>query len=142
MPYLARPLLIAAIAATPFPRSRWTRSGRLPTRRWARFCLFFADADLLGADHVLGMASPFAVRLGVTTVEKSGEVAGRMYARRRLEATWHLHPGGGADPGHRHAADDALHGGRAGAGGRAALGRRYLPAPAAIIALALLLPGS
>ena len=104
---------------------------------------FFAAMAIFSVPiTLLGMASPFAVRLGVESVEKAGEVAGRMYAlstagsilgtfipvallipligtRRTMLAT---------------AALLALV-------AAPALGRRYVLVPAAIAALALLPPG-
>ena len=104
---------------------------------------FFAAMAIFSVPiTLLGMASPFAVRLGVETVEKAGEVAGRMYAlstagsilgtfipvailipvigtRRTMLVT---------------AALLALV-------AAPALGRRYVLVPAAIAALALLPPG-
>ena len=104
---------------------------------------FFAAMAIFSVPiTLLGMASPFAVRLGVESVEKAGEVAGKMYAlstagsilgtfmpvavlipligtRRTMLAT---------------AALLALV-------AAPALGRRYVLVPAAIAALALLPPG-
>src|SRR6476469_3086106 len=65
MTVMARLMLIAAaaIAVLPFLGS------------------FFAVMLLFSIPvTLLGMASPFAVRLGVHTVEEAGEVSGRMYA--------------------------------------------------------------
>jgi spermidine synthase len=148
MPYLARLLLIAAaaIAVTPFLAQPLLDAavGAFADASVGAFLGSFFAAMLIFSVPItlLGMASPFAVRLGVTTVERSGEVAGRMYAlstagsilgtflpvavlipaigtRRTMLST---------------AALLAL-------AAVPALGRRYLLAPAAIIALALLPPG-
>jgi spermidine synthase len=148
MPYLARLLLIAAaaIAVTPFLAQPLLDAavGAFADASVGAFLGSFFAAMLIFSVPItlLGMASPFAVRLGVTTVEKSGEVAGRMYAlstggsilgtfipvavlipaigtRRTMLST---------------AAVLAL-------AAVPALGRRYLLVPVAIIALALLPPG-
>jgi spermidine synthase len=148
MPYLARLLLIAAaaIAATPFLSKPLLDAavGAFADASVGAFLGSFFAAMLIFSVPItlLGMASPFAVRLGVTSVEKAGEVAGRMYAlstagsilgtfvpvavlipaigtRRTMLAT---------------AALLAL-------AAVPALGRRYLLAPVAIVALALLPPG-
>jgi spermidine synthase len=148
MPYLARLMLIAAaaIAVTPFLAKPLLDAavGAFADASVGAFLGSFFAAMLIFSVPItlLGMASPFAVRLGVTSVEKAGEVAGRMYAlstagsilgtflpvavlipaigtRRTMLAT---------------AALLAL-------AAVPALGRRYLLAPAAIIALALLPPG-
>ena len=148
MPYLARLMLIAAaaIAVTPFLAKPLLDAavGAFADASVGAFLGSFFAAMLIFSVPItlLGMASPFAVRLGVTSVEKAGEVAGRMYAlstagsilgtflpvavlipaigtRRTMLAT---------------AALLAL-------AAVPALGRRYLLAPVAIIALALLPPG-
>ena len=148
MPYLARLLLIAAaaIAVTPFLAQPLLDAavGAFADASVGAFLGSFFAAMLIFSVPItlLGMASPFAVRLGVTSVEKSGEVAGRMYAlstagsilgtflpvavlipaigtRRTMLSTAAL------------LALSAV----------PALGRRYLLAPAAIVALALLPPG-
>jgi spermidine synthase len=148
MPYLARLMLIAAaaIAVTPFLAKPLLDAavGAFADASVGAFLGSFFAAMLIFSLPItlLGMASPFAVRLGVTSVEKAGEVAGRMYAlstagsilgtflpvavlipaigtRRTMLAT---------------AALLAL-------AAVPALGRRYLLAPVAIIALALLPPG-
>jgi spermidine synthase len=148
MPYLARLMLIsaAAIAVTPFLAKPLLDAavGAFADASVGAFLGSFFAAMLIFSVPItlLGMASPFAVRLGVTSVEKAGEVAGRMYAlstagsilgtflpvavlipaigtRRTMLAT---------------AALLAL-------AAVPALGRRYLLAPVAIVALALLPPG-
>jgi spermidine synthase len=148
MPYLARLMLIAAaaIAVTPFLAKPLLDAavGAFADASVGAFLGSFFAAMLIFSVPItlLGMASPFAVRLGVTSVEQAGEVAGRMYAlstagsilgtflpvavlipaigtRRTMLAT---------------AALLAL-------AAVPALGRRYLLAPVAIAALALLPPG-
>ena len=86
LPYLSRLMLLAAaaIAITPFVAEpvldRAVRAfadasvGAFLGSFFAAMLIFSVPITLLG------MASPFAVRLGVDTVEKAGEVAGRMYA--------------------------------------------------------------
>jgi spermidine synthase len=148
MPYLARLMLIAsaAIAVTPFlarPLLDRAVTAFADASVGAFLGSFFASMLIFSVPiTLLGMASPFAVRLGVTSIEKAGEVAGRMYAlstagsilgtflpvavlipwigtRRTMLATAAL------------LALVAV----------PALGRRYLLAPIAIAALALLPPG-
>jgi spermidine synthase len=148
MPYLARLMLIAAAATaiTPFltrPLLDRAVTAFADASVGAFLGSFFASMLIFSVPiTLLGMASPFAVRLGVTRVEQAGEVAGRMYAlstagsilgtflpvvvlipsigtRRTMLAT---------------AAVLALV-------AVPALGRRYLLAPIAIAALALLPPG-
>ena len=148
MPYLARLMLIAAaaIAVTPFltrPLLDRAVSAFADASVGAFLGSFFASMLIFSVPiTLLGMASPFAVRLGVTRIEQAGEVAGRMYAlstagsilgtflpvvvlipaigtRRTMLAT---------------AAVLALV-------AVPALGRRYLLVPIAIAALALLPPG-
>jgi spermidine synthase len=148
LPYLARLMLIAsaAIAVTPFltrPLLDRAVTAFADASVGAFLGSFFASMLIFSVPiTLLGMASPFAVRLGVTRVEEAGEVAGRMYAlstagsilgtflpvvvlipsigtRRTMLATAAL------------LALVAV----------PALGRRYLLAPIAIGALALLPPG-
>ena len=148
LPYLARLMLLAAaaIAVTPFlaePLLRVAVDAFANASVGAFLGSFFAAMAIFSLPiTLLGMASPFAVRLGVESVEKAGEVAGRMYAlstagsilgtfipvallipligtRRTMLAT---------------AALLALV-------AAPALGRRYVLVPAAIAALALLPPG-
>jgi spermidine synthase len=148
MPYLARLMLIAsaAIAVTPFlarPLLDRAVTAFADASVGAFLGSFFASMLIFSVPiTLLGMASPFAVRLGVTSIEKAGEVAGRMYAlstagsilgtflpvavlipwigtRRTMLSTAAL------------LALVAV----------PALGRRYLLAPVAIAALALLPPG-
>ena len=148
MPYLARLMLIAAaaIAVTPFlaqPLLDKAVTAFADASVGAFLGSFFASMLIFSVPiTLLGMASPFAVRLGVTSVEKAGEVAGRMYAlstagsilgtflpvallipwigtRRTMLATAAL------------LAFAAV----------PALGRRYMLAPVAIAVLALMPPG-
>ena len=148
MPYLARLMLIAAaaIAVTPFltrPLLDRAVTAFADASVGAFLGSFFASMLIFSVPiTLLGMASPFAVRLGVTRIEQAGEVAGRMYAlstagsilgtflpvvvlipsigtRRTMLAT---------------AAALALV-------AAPALGRRYMLAPVAIAALALIPPG-
>ena len=148
LPYLARLMLLAAaaIAITPFlaePLLSVAVDAFANASVGAFLGSFFAAMAIFSVPiTLLGMASPFAVRLGVESVEKAGEVAGKMYAlstagsilgtfipvallipligtRRTMLAT---------------AALLALV-------AAPALGRRYVLVPAAIAALALLPPG-
>jgi len=148
MPYLARLMLIAAaaIAATPFltqPLLDRAVSAFASASVGAFLGSFFASMLIFSVPiTLLGMASPFAIRLAVTSIEHAGEVAGRLYAlstagsiigtflpvvflipwigtRRTMLCT---------------AAALALV-------AVPALGRRYVLVPAAIVALALLPPG-
>jgi spermidine synthase len=148
LPYLARLMLLAAaaIAVTPFlaePLLGVAVDAFSSASVGAFLGSFFAAMAIFSLPiTLLGMASPFAVRLGVESVDKAGEVAGRMYAlsttgsilgtfipvailipligtRRTMLAT---------------AALLALV-------AAPALGRRYVLVPAAIAALALLPPG-
>jgi predicted membrane-bound spermidine synthase len=86
MPYLARLMLIAsaAIAATPFltqPLLDRAVSAFASASVGAFLGSFFASMLIFSVPiTLLGMASPFAVRLAVTSVEHAGEVAGRLYA--------------------------------------------------------------
>ena len=78
---------------------------------------------------LLGMASPFAVRLGVTTIEEAGAVAGRMYALSTSGSIIGTFlPVAVADPRDRDAAHDARDrlppGPRRVAGARPPLSRR------------------
>lgn len=148
MGYLARLMLIAsaAIALTPFLARPLldVAVGSFADASVGAFLGSFFAAMLIFSVPItlLGMASPFAVRLAVTSVERAGEIAGRMYAlstagsiigtflpvvvlipwigtRRTMLATAAL------------LAVVAV----------PALGRRYVLVPAAIAALALLPPG-
>ena len=69
LPFIAEPFLSAAV-------------GAFATASVGAFLgSFFAVMALFSVPiTLLGMASPFAVRLAVTTVERAGQVAGRMYA--------------------------------------------------------------
>jgi spermidine synthase len=148
MGYLARLMLVAAaaIAVTPFLARPLldVAVGAFADASVGAFLGSFFAAMLIFSVPItlLGMASPFAVRLGVTSVERAGEVAGRMYAlstagsiigtfvpvvllipwvgtRRTMLATAAL------------LAATAV----------PALGRRYVLVPATIAALALIPPG-
>jgi len=136
----------AAIAATPFltqPLLDRAVSAFASASVGAFLGSFFASILIFSVPiTLLGMASPFAIRLAVTSIEHAGEVAGRLYAlstagsiigtflpvvflipwigtRRTMLCT---------------AAALALV-------AVPALGRRYVLVPAAIVALALLPPG-
>ena len=82
MPYLARLMLIAAaaIAVTPFltrPLLDRAVSAFADASVGAFLGSFFASMLIFSVPiTLLGMASPFAVRLGVTRIEQAGEVAG------------------------------------------------------------------
>jgi spermidine synthase len=84
--YLARLMLLAsaAIAVTPFLTQPLldVAVGAFADASVGAFLGSFFAAMLIFSVPItlLGMASPFAIRLGVVTVERSGEVAGRMYA--------------------------------------------------------------
>ncbi|MDX6552999.1 MAG: hypothetical protein QOH74_1487 [Gaiellales bacterium] len=86
MGYLARLMLIAAaaIAVTPFLAKPLLDQavGAFADASVGAFLGSFFAAMLIFSVPItlLGMASPFAVRLGVTSIERAGEVAGRMYA--------------------------------------------------------------
>jgi len=69
LPFVAEPFLSAAVDAF-----AGASVGAFLGSFFAVMLLFSAPITLLG------MASPFAVRLGVTTIEEAGAVAGRMYA--------------------------------------------------------------
>src|SRR5947207_13167971 len=69
LPFVAEPFLGAAVDAF-----AGASVGAFVGSFFAVMLLFSAPITLLG------MASPFAVRLGVTTIEEAGTVAGRMYA--------------------------------------------------------------
>lgn len=86
MRFLARLMLVAAaaIAILPFIAEP---ALSVAVRAFAQASVgaflgsFFATMLLFSVPvTLLGMASPFAVRLGVETIDKAGEVAGRMYA--------------------------------------------------------------
>jgi len=131
IPFIAQPLLSRAVSAFAA-----VSVGAFLGSFFASMALFSIPVTLLG------MASPFAVRIGVESVEKAGEVAGRLYAlstagsilgtflpvvvlipfigtRRTMLAT------------------AAVLGLAASAG----LGRRYVLVPAVVAALALIPPG-
>ena len=86
MRFLARLMLVAAaaIAILPFiaePALSVAVQAFAQASVGAFLGSFFATMLLFSVPvTLLGMASPFAVRLGVETIEKAGEVAGRMYA--------------------------------------------------------------
>jgi spermidine synthase len=131
IPFIAEPLLSAAVSA--FAEAS---VGAFVGSFFASMALFSVPITLLG------MASPFAVRLAVDSVERAGEIAGRMYAlstagsilgtflpvvvlipligtRRTMLATAAM-LGSAATP---------------------ALGRRYVLVPAAVAVIALIPPG-
>ena len=131
IPFVSEPLLSAAVGA--FAEAS---VGAFLGSFFASMALFSVPITLLG------MVSPFAVRLAVDSIERAGEIAGRLYAlstagsilgtflpvvllipligtRRTMLAT---------------AAVLAL-------AATPALGWRYVLAPAAVVALALLPPG-
>jgi spermidine synthase len=131
IPFIAQPLLSRAVSAFAA-----VSVGAFLGSFFASMALFSIPVTLLG------MASPFAVRIGVESVEKAGEVAGRLYAlstagsilgtflpvvvlipfigtRRTMLAT------------------AAVLGLAASAG----LGRRYVLVPAVVAAIALIPPG-
>ncbi len=69
LPFIAQPFLSAAVSAFAS-----TSVGAFLGSFFAVMAMFSIPITLLG------MAAPFAVRLGVTRIEQAGEVAGRMYA--------------------------------------------------------------
>jgi spermidine synthase len=69
LPFIAQPFLSAAVSAFAS-----TSVGAFLGSFFAVMAMFSIPITLLG------MAAPFAVRLGVTSIEQAGEVAGRMYA--------------------------------------------------------------
>jgi spermidine synthase len=132
LPFIAQPFLSAAVDAFAS-----TSVGAFLGSFFAVMLLFSVPVTLLG------MASPFAVWLGVRTVEEAGEVAGRMYALSTMGSILGtfvpvalLIP----EIGTRRtmlgsAALLAL-------ACAPALGRRYMLAPVAIAAIALIPPGT
>jgi spermidine synthase len=132
LPFIAQPFLSAAVSAFAS-----TSVGAFLGSFFAVMAMFSIPVTLLG------MASPFAVRLGVESVEQAGEVAGRMYALSTMGSILgtflpvaFLIP----EIGTRRtmlgtAALLAL-------AAAPALGRRYMLAPAAIAVIALLPPGT
>jgi spermidine synthase len=132
LPFIAQPFLSAAVSAFAS-----TSVGAFLGSFFAVMLLFSVPVTLLG------MASPFAVRLGVRTVEEAGEVSGRMYALSTMGSILGtfvpvalLIP----EIGTRRtmlgsAALLAL-------AAAPALGRRYMLAPVAIAAIALIPPGT
>lgn len=86
LPYLCRLMLIAAgwIAIVPFAAEPMLSAavGAFARASVGAFLgSFFAAMALFSVPiTLLGMAAPFAIRLGVTSIERAGEVAGRMYA--------------------------------------------------------------
>ena len=101
MPYLARLMLIAAaaIAVTPFLAEPLLDAavGAFADASVGAFLGSFFAAMLIFSVPItlLGMASPFAVRLGVTTRREGGR-GGRADVRAvdRREHPGHVHPGG------------------------------------------------
>jgi spermidine synthase len=132
LPYVAEPFLSAAVGAL-----AGASVGAFLGSFFAVMALFSVPITLLG------MASPFAVRLGVARVEQAGEVAGRMYALSTAGSIFGtflpvavLIPAVGT---RRTMLGTAALLGLAAA---PALGRRYLLVPALIGAAALLPPGA
>ena len=86
MRFLAWLMLAAAtcVAVLPFAAEPFLRAavGEFAQASVGAFLGSFFAVMLLFAGPItlLGMASPFAVRLGVTRIEDAGKVAGRMYA--------------------------------------------------------------
>jgi len=86
LPYLARLMIFAAaaISVTPFlaqPLLDLAVGAFADASVGAFLGSFFAAMLIFSVPiTLLGMASPFAIRLGVVSVERAGEVAGRMYA--------------------------------------------------------------
>jgi spermidine synthase len=148
MPYLARLLLIAsaAIAVTPFlarPMLDAAVTAFANASVGAFLGSFFAAMLIFSVPiTLLGMASPFAVRLGVTSVEKAGEVAGRMYALSTAGSILGTFlPVAVLIPAIGTRRTMLATAGLLALAAVPALGRRYLLVPAAIVALALLPPG-
>lgn len=132
LPFIAQPFLSAAVSAFAS-----TSVGAFLGSFFAVMAMFSIPVTLLG------MAAPFAVRLGVSSVEKAGEVAGRMYALSTtgsilgtfLPVAFLIPEIGTRRTMLGSAALLAL-------ASAPALGRRYMLAPAAIAAIALLPPGA
>jgi spermidine synthase len=148
MPYLARLLLIAsaAIAVTPFLARPLLDAavGAFADASVGAFLGSFFAAMLIFSVPItlLGMASPFAVRLGVTSIEKAGEVAGRMYALSTAGSILGTFlPVAVLIPAIGTRRTMLATAGLLALAAVPALGRRYLLVPVAIVALALLPPG-
>ena len=132
LPFIAQPFLSAAVSAFAS-----TSVGAFLGSFFAVMLLFSIPVTLLG------MASPFAVRLGVRSVEKAGEVAGRMYALSTMGSILGTFlPVALLIPDDRHPPHDARL-------GRPARPRRHararpplLLAPVAIAMIALIPPGT
>jgi spermidine synthase len=132
LPFIAQPFLSAAVSAFAS-----TSVGAFLGSFFAVMALFSIPVTLLG------MASPFAVRLGVTSIEQAGAVAGRMYALSTVGSILGtflpvaiLIPEIGT---RRTMLGSACLLALAAA---PALGRRYLVAPVAIAMIALIPPGT
>ena len=132
LPFIAQPFLSAAVSAFAS-----TSVGAFLGSFFAVMLMFSLPVTLLG------MASPFAVRLGVSSIEQAGQVAGRMYALSTtgsilgtfLPVVYLIPEFGTRRTMLGSAALLAL-------ASAPALGRRYMLAPAAIAAIALLPPGT
>ena len=132
LPFIAQPFLSAAVSAFAS-----TSVGAFLGSFFTVMLLFSVPVTLLG------MASPFAVRLGVRSIEQAGEVAGRMYALSTMGSILGtflpvalLIP----EIGTRRTmlGTSAL----LALAAAPALGRRYMLAPVAIAMIALLPPGT
>jgi len=132
LPFIAQPFLSAAVSAFAS-----TSVGAFLGSFFTVMLLFSIPVTLLG------MASPFAVRLGVRSIEQAGEVAGRMYALSTmgsilgtfLPVAFLIPEIGTRRTMLGSAALLAL-------AAAPALGRRYMLAPVAIAMIALLPPGT
>ena len=131
IPFIAEPLLSRAVSAFAA-----LSVGAFLGSFFASMALFSIPITLLG------MVSPFAVRLGVDSVERAGEVAGRLYALSTAGSIFgtflpvvFLIPFIGT---RRTMLATA---GVLGLGAAAGLGRRYVLVPAVVAVIALIPPG-
>ena len=131
IPFVAEPLLSAAVSA--FAEAS---VGAFLGSFFASMALFSVPITLLG------MASPFAVRLAVDSVERAGEIAGRMYALSTAGAILGTFlPVVVLIPLIGTRRTMLLTAAMLGLAATPALGRRYVLVPAAVALVALIPPG-
>ena len=131
IPFVAEPLLSAAVGA--FAEAS---VGAFLGSFFASMALFSVPITLLG------MASPFAVRLAVDSVERAGEIAGRMYALSTAGAILGTFlPVVVLIPLIGTRRTMLLTAAMLGLAATPALGRRYVLVPAAVAVVALIPPG-
>ena len=131
IPFVAEPLLSAAVNA--FAEAS---VGAFLGSFFASMALFSVPITLLG------MASPFAVRLAVDSVERAGEIAGRMYALSTAGAILGTFlPVVVLIPLIGTRRTMLLTAAMLGLAATPALGRRYVLVPAAVAVVALIPPG-